>query len=158
MSKEIYEIERKFLVAELPENLSDYKSHKIKQAYISTDPTIRIRQWDDEYILTVKGGGLMKKLEYELPITDEQFKNLWKKTEGNPIEKTRYIIPLSDSLKAELDIYQGFLEGFMNVEVEFLSTKDAILFDPPSWFGKEVTQDYKYRNSNLAKFGIPRNN
>ena len=64
MSKEIYEIERKFLIKELPDDLDRYESHRIKQAYISTDPTIRIRQWDDEYILTVKGSGLMKKIEY----------------------------------------------------------------------------------------------
>ncbi len=158
MNKENYEIERKFLVEKIPEDLSGYQSHKIKQAYVSTDPTIRIRQKDDLFILTVKGSGLMKKQEYELDITKEQFDKLWKKTEGAPIEKTRYIIPLNNDLKAELDIYEGSLEGFMNVEVEFSSTKDAILFDPPSWFGKEVTQDYRYRNSNLAKFGIPRNN
>lgn len=158
MNKEIYEIERKFLIEKLPENLTEYENHRIKQAYISTNPTIRIRQKDNEYILTVKGSGLMKKIEYELTLTEEQFIGLSKKTEGNIIEKTRYIIPLENDLKAELDIYEGFLEGFCNVEVEFLSTKDAILFDPPAWFGREVTQDYRFRNSNLAKFGIPRNN
>ena len=31
----------------------------------------------------------MKKLEYELPITEEQFNNLWHKVEGNAIEKNR---------------------------------------------------------------------
>ena len=158
MSNEIYEIERKFLVKKVPDELSLYESHHIKQAYISTDPTIRIRQKDDEYILTVKGSGLMKKIEYELPLTEEQFAKLSKKIEYNIVEKTRYIIPLNNGLNAELDIYEGFLKGFMNVEVEFSSTKDAILFDPPTWFGKEVTQDYRFRNSNLAKFGIPRNN
>ncbi len=158
MSKEIYEIERKFLIKELPDDLDRYESHRIKQAYISTDPTIRIRQWDDEYILTVKGSGLMKKIEYELPITGEQFKGLWSKTEGNAIEKTRYIIPLDSGLKAELDIYEGQLKGFMNVEVEFSSTEEAILFDAPTWFGQEVTQDYRYRNTYLAKFGIPSKN
>lgn len=158
MSEEIYEIERKFLVKNIPENTEQYKSHKIKQAYISTDPTIRIRQQDNEYILTVKGSGLMKKIEYELPLTGEQFNRLWKKTEGNAIEKTRYIIPLKDDLKAELDIYEGQLKGFMNVEVEFSSTKEALLFDPPTWFGQEVTQDYRYRNTYLAKFGIPSKN
>ena len=83
MSKEIYEIERKFLVKEIPNNLQQYKCYKIKQGYISTNPTIRLRQRDDEYILTVKSSGIMKKLEYELPITEEQFNNLWEKVEGN---------------------------------------------------------------------------
>ena len=92
MSKEIYEIERKFLVKEIPNNLQQYKCYKIKQGYISTNPTIRLRQRDDEYILTVKSSGIMKKLEYELPITEEQFNNLWEKVEGNTIEKNRYLI------------------------------------------------------------------
>ena len=157
MKSKIYEIERKFLVKNLPENLENYPHHKIKQGYISTNPTIRIRQWDDKYILTVKSSGLMKKQEYELDISEEQFGNLWNKVEGNTIEKTRYIIPLKDNLKAELDIYIGFLSGFMNVEVEFLSTQDAIMFDPPDWFGQEVTQDPKYSNSSLSKFGMPQN-
>ncbi len=158
MSSEIYEIERKFLIEKLPDDISRYKCRKIKQAYISMDPTIRIRQQDNEYILTVKGSGLLKRIEYELPLTEEQFNRLQKKTEGNIIEKTRYMIPLDNGLKAELDIYEGRLKGFMNVEVEFSSTKEAILFDPPTWFGSEVTQDYRYRNTYLAKFGIPSKN
>lgn len=157
MKNEIFEIERKFLVKNLPENLDNYSYFEIKQGYISTNPTIRLRQKDNSYILTVKGSGLMKKEEYELDITKEQFENLWKKVEGNTIEKRRYIIPLNNDLVAELDIYKGFLEGFMNVEVEFSSTKEAIIFDPPSWFGQEVTQYKEYSNSSLAKFGIPKN-
>ena len=100
----------------------------------------------------------MKKEEYELNLTEDQFNRLWKKTEGNTIEKTRYVIPLNNGLKAELDVYKGFLSGFMNVEVEFPSTKEAILFDIPNWFGQEVTQDPRYSNSSLAKFGKPAKN
>lgn len=153
-----YEIERKFLIKSLPENLENFTHYEIRQGYISTDPTIRLRQQDNTYILTVKSAGLMKKQEYELELTKEQFNKLWQKTEGNTIEKTRYIIPLNNNLKAELDIYKGFLSGFMNVEVEFLSTKEAILFDVPLWFGQEVTQDPRFSNSSLAKFGIPAKN
>ena len=153
-----YEIERKFLIKNLPENLENFTHYEIRQGYISTDPTIRLRQQDDNYILTVKSAGLMKKEEYELDLTEDQFNRLWKKTEGNTIEKTRYVIPLNNGLKAELDVYKGFLSGFMNVEVEFPSTKEAILFDIPNWFGQEVTQDPRYSNSSLAKFGIPSKN
>ncbi len=158
MKNEVYEIERKFLIRNLPNDIENFTKHEIKQGYISTNPTIRIRKWDDSYVLTVKGSGTMKKIEYELELTKEQFDNLWKKVEGNTIEKTRYIIPLDNNLKAELDIYKGFLLGFMNVEVEFLSTKDAILFKVPEWFGQEVTQDCRYSNASLAKFGKPAKN
>lgn len=157
MKNEIFEIERKFLVKELPEGLENSKKLFIKQAYISTDPTIRLRQQNDEYILTVKGSGLMKKVEYELPLEKEQFENLWKKIDGNVIVKTRYRVLLENNLIAELDIYDDFLKGFMNVEVEFSSTKEALLFEPPTWFGQEVTQNKEYSNASLAKFGKPKN-
>ncbi len=38
------EIERKFLIKELPENLSSYKCLVIEQAYLCTEPVIRIRR------------------------------------------------------------------------------------------------------------------
>lgn len=158
MKNENYEIERKFLIKALPENLENFTHYEIKQGYISTNPTIRLRQQDNRFILTIKSAGLMKKLEYELELTKEQFENLWLKVEGNIIEKTRYIIPLENNLKAELDIYKGFLSGFKNVEVEFPSTKDAIMFDCPDWFGQEVTQNPRYSNSALANFGKPSKN
>ena len=47
------EIERKFLVTRLPENLSDYAYHNIEQAYLCTDPVVRIRRQDEEYYLTL---------------------------------------------------------------------------------------------------------
>lgn len=156
MKKEIFEIERKFLVKSLPDSLDNCKKLYIKQGYIATNPTIRLRQQNDEYILTVKGSGIMKKVEYELPLDKEQFETLWTKVEDNIIEKTRYKVLLDNNLVAELDIYDGFLKGFMNVEVEFSSTKEAIMFDPPTWFGQEVTQFKEYSNASLAKNGKPK--
>lgn len=153
-----YEIERKFLVKTLPNNLNKYTHYEIKQGYISTNPTIRVRQQDNAYILTIKSNGVMKKEEYEITLTKEQFENLWSKVENNPIEKTRYIIPLNNDLKAELDIYKGNLSGFANVEVEFPTTYDALSFTSPDWFGEEVTHNYRYSNASMAKFGIPTKN
>jgi CYTH domain-containing protein len=156
MNNEIYEIERKFLVNELPQDLCKYEHHIIQQGYISTNPTIRIRQLDDKYILTVKGAGKIQRIEYELELTEEQFNGLKAKVEGNTISKTRYIIPINEELKAELDIYSAQLDGFMNVEVEFKSLKEALLFEPPAWFGQEVTQDKRYTNGSLSRNGIPK--
>lgn len=152
-----YEIERKFLVKYLPEDLEQYTCHDIVQAYISTDPTIRIRKLDESYILTVKSSGLIKRQEYEMEITAGQFEKLKGKTEGYTIAKKRYIIPLEDGLKAELDVYYEDLAGFMNVEVEFPDMKKAVLFTPPDWFGQEVTQDKRYTNGSMSKYGVPKN-
>lgn len=152
------EIERKFLIDDLPEGLADREFCDIKQGYISTDPTIRLRQRDDEFILTVKGAADktgLHRTEFELPLSREQFEKLWQKVETGTIVKKRYLIPLANGLTAELDIYEEQLEGFMNVEVEFPTLKDAVLFEPPEWFGAEVTGDRIYSNASLVKFGIP---
>lgn len=148
------EIERKFLVDKLPKNLCDYESEKIRQAYISTNPTIRLRQLDDTYIFTFKGSGRMSKTEFEYPLTEEQFDELYKKSEGNTISKTRYLIPLDDGLTAELDVYHDDLIGFVNVEVEFNTIEEAKNFVPPAWFGKEVTGISQYSNAYLSKYGL----
>ena len=47
------EIERKFLVSAIPDKLESYNIKEIEQAYISTNPTIRIRKSNSDYILTV---------------------------------------------------------------------------------------------------------
>lgn len=49
------EIERKFLIKELPGDADNYPCHKIEQAYLNTNPVVRIRRQDDTYILTYKG-------------------------------------------------------------------------------------------------------
>ena len=152
------EIERKFLVDSLPEGLENCECLNIRQGYISTDPTIRLRQRNDEYILTVKGAARnngLDRTEFELPLSKEQFVKLWDKTETGAVVKKRYLVPLKDGLTAELDIYEAQLDGFMNVEVEFSSLKEAVLFDAPAWFGAEVTGDRRYSNASLIKYGIP---
>ena len=39
------EIERKFLVAQLPDNLDNYNCRYIEQGYLSTKPVVRVRRW-----------------------------------------------------------------------------------------------------------------
>ncbi|MGL4363401.1 MAG: CYTH domain-containing protein [Cellulosilyticaceae bacterium] len=149
------EIERKFLVHEIP-NLKNYPHKKFIQGYISTDPVIRIRQSDNQYHLCVKSKGHMIREEFELLISEEQFNNLWPKTEHTPIKKTRYYIPIDDSLTAELDVYNDALEGLVTLEVEFSSIDTAFAFIPPSWFGEEVTDDTRYKNNFLSIYGLPK--
>lgn len=144
------EIERKFLVEYVP-NLENVKKHYIRQAYICTTPVLRIRQKDDKYFFTFKGKGDIQRRELEEEITKEEFDNLLKKIEGQVITKTRYIIPIHNNLKAELDIYEDSLQGFKNVEVEFESIEEAYSFIPPKWFGKDITKDIKYTNAYLSK-------
>lgn len=144
------EIERKYLIRRLPENLSQYQCKKIAQGYICTNPVVRIRKSDDEYYLTYKGKGLMAREEYNLPLTQEGYEHMLPKIDGRLIEKYRYLIPLDGKLTAELDIFEGDLAPLIIVEVEFDSLDAANSFIPPEWFGEDVTESRKYHNSNLA--------
>ena len=64
------EIERKFLVRSLPENLEQFPRKRMEQAYISTSPVIRVRRCDEDYILTCKGRGFLSREEHELLLTE----------------------------------------------------------------------------------------
>ena len=148
------EIERKYLVKTLPD-LTSCPYKELTQAYISTKPVIRLRQMGDDFFLTVKSSGHLIREEFEMPIEKEEYLSLYNKVEGNPIEKTRYYIPIAENLTAELDIYHGFLDGLLTVEVEFTSEEAANTFSPPAWFGEDITFDARYKNNQLALHGNP---
>ena len=92
------EIERKFLIKKLPDNLTSYKARKIEQAYLCTDPVVRVRCDNDDYYLTYKSKGMIVREEYNLPLTKEAYGHLLAKADGNIITKTRYEIPEKDNL------------------------------------------------------------
>ena len=145
------EIERKYLVKQVPQNLSQYQCKKISQGYLCTSPVVRIRRSNDDYYLTYKGKGLLAREEYNLPLTQESYEHLCSKIDGILIEKNRYLIPLSDGLVAELDIFEGKLSGLVLVEVEFESIDAANSFVAPEWFGEDVTHKGTYQNSYLSQ-------
>lgn len=148
------EIEKKFLIKSLPENLSDYTYHTLIQGYLNTSPVVRIRKEDDTYYLTYKGGGLLSREEYNLPLNEESFLHLIKKADGNIISKRRYQIPYSykdHNYVIELDIFDKPFAPLILAEVEFPTEKEAEDFLPPLWFDKEVTYDPAYHNSNMSK-------
>lgn len=145
------EIERKFLIDPLPENLEQYPFHEIEQAYLNTAPVVRIRRQDDTYYLTYKGGGLMAREEYNLPLNRESYEHLREKADGKIITKTRYNIPEKNGLTIELDIFHGVYEGLILAEVEFPDIETALAYQPPVWFKKDVTEDPAYHNSNMSK-------
>ena len=145
------EIEKKYLVKYLPENLEIYEQKRISQGYLCTNPVVRIRRSNEDYFITYKSRGLMAREEYEMPLTAEAFEHLLPKIDGILIDKIRYMIPLESHLVAELDIFQGTLAPLRLVEVEFESIEAADAFEAPDWFGDDVTNSGEYHNSNLSK-------
>jgi len=147
------EIERKFLV-DHPPDLENFSSEEILQGYllITDEKEIRIRKKGDTYYQTVKVGEGLSRKEIEREIGKFQFEDLWPETEGKRIEKRRYRIHY-DTILIELDVYAGKLTGLIIAEVEFGSEEESRLFEPPPWFGPEVTYDDRYKNKNLALSG-----
>lgn len=145
------EIERKFLIDSLPENLEEYPHKELEQGYLCTDPVVRVRKEGEEYVLTYKSKGLMMREEYNLPLNKMAYEHLLEKADGIVISKTRYILPEKDGLKIELDVFHGEHDGLILAEVEFPDEKMANSYCPPDWFGEDVTYSTKYHNSNLSK-------
>lgn len=163
------EIERKFTVKTLPVNLESYPCHIIEQAYLNTDPVVRIRREDDAFYLTYKGKGLLAREEYNLPLNEESYYHLREKADGNIISKKRYVIPIDHpqfhptymstsgnlidqiSLCVELDIFEPPFAPLVIAEVEFPDKETAEAFLPLDWFSQDVTNDPAYHNSNLSR-------
>jgi adenylate cyclase len=160
-SPDSHEIERKFLVPELPAAAVQHPAEAIAQGYLARDGErqveVRVRQKAGRHFLTVKVGGGQSRIEVELPLEPHDFAALWPATEGRRIAKTRRRLPIPDSADCtiELDVYEGALAGLCVAEVEFPDEAAAHAFQPPAWFGREVTDDPAYRNAALARDGLP---
>lgn len=145
------EIERKFLIKEIPEDLNVTKIREIEQGYLNTAPVVRIRKDNDQYELTYKSKGMMVREEYNMPLTKEAYEHLREKVDGRIIAKTRHEIPIENGLKVELDIFHGDLAPLQLAEVEFPTEEAANAFVPLAWFGEDVTNNPFYHNSNMSK-------
>jgi adenylate cyclase len=150
----VSEIERKFRVARLPPDLGEGTS--LRQAYVAVDGDVEVRVRSDgtHHALTVKGGAGLERDEVEVAIDAVAFADLWRLAGARHLEKTRHRVDL-DGLTAELDLYVGALAGLAVVEVEFASRQEAEAFDPPDWFGAELTGEAAWSNAALAHNGAP---
>jgi adenylate cyclase len=145
------EIERKFVVAGLPENRRAARGAVLRQGYLVTVPIeVRVRSYDEAtYAFTVKGEGTLTRVEVEVPLTRADFDALWPLTAGRRLEKVRHQVEEGlDTI--EVDVYRGAHEGLVIAEIEFDNVEAAAAFEPPAWFGPEVTADRRFKNAELA--------
>ena len=148
------EIERKYLINNLPFSLESFDVRIIEQGYLCVAPVVRIRRDNEKYELTYKSGGLMKRREENLPLNKESYEHLVSKIDGRLIQKKRYMIPLDGDnagLTVELDVFEGDLAPLVLAEVEFPDMETANAFAAPDWFGEDVTFCGLYHNSYLSK-------
>ncbi|MCX6823592.1 MAG: CYTH domain-containing protein [candidate division SR1 bacterium] len=149
------EIERKFLIKNIPMDIEQFPHKEIIQGYFN-DPTtgksIRVRHIGEAYKITRKKGFGLVREEIETDITKEEFDQLRFQVENHFLEKTRYDIPY-EGVMIELDIYKN-LQGLKTAEIEFSNKRDAKKFETPEWFGEELTRMREASNGYIANHGL----
>jgi len=150
------EIERAFVADGVPDPVLLGPGVPLRQGYVASEGEVevRLRIRRQDAALTIKAGRGMVRTEVELPLPTDDAEALWQHTEGRRIAKHRHRVPVGDHV-AEVDVYDGALAGLCRVEVEFVSPEEASGFEPPAWFGREVTGDDRWRNASLARHGRP---
>lgn len=157
MSKEL-EIEKKYRVKKLPENLNNFEHETIQQSYLNKGGSpIRLRKF-------IKGNNircvLSKKvrndketfecIEYNINLPEDVYEELLDAKEGRTIIKTRYKIPLTDKLIIDLDVFHDFFEGICIAEIEYESIEQINNYKVPDWL-EEISSDFnKLTNSYMA--------
>jgi CHAD domain-containing protein/CYTH domain-containing protein len=149
------EIERKYLLRDLPPAVQGSLAVEIRQGYLpGTRLVERVREVRDGrgagWWRTVKSGSGVSRVELEEQTTPDLFERLWPLTAGRQVVKRRYRMPAGD-LTWEID---RFLDrDLVLAEVE-LPTPDTAV-DPPAWLtpylDREVTDEPAYSNLRLAR-------
>jgi adenylate cyclase len=143
---------------------------EISQGYLVADGSlaIRVRRRVDgvhqTHTLTVKAALVDAKSErgtaatvgserheVEIGLTEQQADELWPLCAARIITKRRNLVDLPESgLTAEVDVFSGRWRGLAMVEVEFADRAQMLTFEPPPWFGRNVTADPRFTNGALA--------
>ena len=125
---------------------------ELRQGYLSSskDCAIRVRVSDEECWVTIKGKPKnisRSEFEYLIPKADAE-SMLMEFAAENIVEKIRYFIDYEGS-EWVVDEFFGRNRGLVLAEIE-LSSEDVIC-EKPAWIGEDVSNDYRYCNSNLSQ-------
>ena len=142
------EIERKWMVSDWPENIPSLKAslpllqeHAMRQGYVCTRPTVRIREealagGPTTYMLTFKSAATadgLSRQEIEFPVSQEHFAQLEEMIGIPLIPKVRRTYLLPDGLHLEVNLVDdGLPSRFMYAEIEYASEEDAKAWNPAS--------------------------
>ncbi|MDQ6828412.1 MAG: CHAD domain-containing protein [Gemmatimonadota bacterium] len=148
------EIERKYLLRELPEMPAAHDVLDITQGYL---PGERIHErlrhvsgtGDERWYRTMKSGSGLTRVEHEEETTPEMFTAMWPLTAGKRIRKRRHEVRVGDSV---WQIDEFLDHRLVLAEIE-LPSADAVV-EPPEWLAplieREVTGEQGYDNAALA--------
>jgi len=151
------EIERKYLVNNLENVWPSYHEvtssdgTSIVQGYLAVTPdrSLRVRLSDNQATLTLKGPREgPTRLEFETQLPFEMGEQILPLCVPQIVSKIRYPVVENDRLWV-IDVFLDQNEGLIVAEVEVDTIYDPV--DPPSWCGREVTDDERYYNQYLAR-------
>ena len=153
-------IEKKYLLKENAEKWikkSSFKKHRILQFYthIAACKETRYRKHDTRYYKTLRIGNDIRTDEVIKEINKKTFKEKKRKKIGELLKKSRYQI----DKKTVLDIYHDDFKNLLLLEVKFDNKNQLQTYTLPKnirpFIKKDVSDDKRYRNKNLAKLGNP---
>jgi adenylate cyclase len=144
------EIEHKFIVDTRLWKLRS-PGVRIEQGYLSVEKerVVRVRISGEQAALAIKGktrGLTRDEFEYEIPLADARY--ILRELCLKPIlTKTRHRETVG-GLSWEIDVFHDDNDGLVLAEVEVGDEAQAI--EVPVWATREVSDDPRYFNSNLA--------
>lgn len=145
------EIERKYLVkSDAWRSLGTGTLYRQGYIYTENRTTVRVRLAGDCGYLTIKGkrvGAVRSEFEYSIPYKEAEI-ILETLCDRPLIEKIRYRISQGD-LIWEVDEFAGENSGLILAEVELTAENQIVTL--PDWIGADVTDDWRYYNSYLAR-------
>ena len=146
------EIERKFLVQ--GDAWRDGATVlAIRQGYLAATEscTVRVRISGESAWLTIKGkrcNGATPEFEYAIPLPQAEMM-LYTMARKPLIEKKRHLVAY-DGRIWEVDEFFGDNAGLVLAEIELDSPDETIALPP--WAGREVTDEKRFYNANLAGY------
>lgn len=162
------EIERVWLLSNLPQLPEHASRWRIRQGYLSpgdpsevleddpeTPPTTgRIRAIEDAegitaFVHTIKHGDGLVRHERERPLAEVAFEAAWPATRGRRLTKTRWRIP-AGAWTWEIDHFDRL--DLVLAEVELTHPEEKVVL--PGWLSccvvREVTDEPAFRNAEIA--------
>jgi adenylate cyclase len=153
---ENHEIERKYLLRALPDEVRGARVLEVDQGYLPGErisERIRRTRGDDgeRFYRTLKAGSGIDRLEIEEETTAAFFEAVWPLTRGQRVAKRRYLVPDRDVVW-EIDEFVD-RTGLWLAEVELEHVDQPVTI--PEWLApvlvREVTDEKGYTNRALAR-------
>jgi CYTH domain-containing protein/lipoprotein-anchoring transpeptidase ErfK/SrfK len=145
------EIERKFLLRGDGWRKEVSRTVEMKQGYLTTEggkASARVRLQGDEARLNIKAavvGTTRLEYDYEVPVADAR--EIIDQLAVGVLEKRRHYVKRR-AHTFEIDEFSGANAGLVVAEIELNAADET--FDRPDWLGREVTDQRRYYNNQLA--------